>query len=985
MVERHLADKHKDKIPYIKVIREIENPENLDKPLVEEPEEGLSDPDGNHWKCNICDYKCVYKTEMISHSSTTHDEKSQFKCTVCPFKTSGKISFEQHIISKHVKEPEADYTMVYERIKGIKKPDSVEPPVPADEPFDTTPLWRRDMPRIRHIRGILLEEDNGKKSSESPKAAKRKSDIEPASKPAKVKAKSVSLDSPIIIEKVHKPGGSKIPEKTYTHAELKEKFGDYGRPSGSFYSCTMCTTYTSKYRQDIRDHLYMELKYWRWHCRDCGHLAVSHTRMLKHENKSHKDKKPVTVELQEREDIEQWVLHLMNYQREVMRGEGGDPSLSPAKSKAPASTRISPPTIILEDSGEKMIPSSSLEATPELSKTVDLTVAISRLTKNDESDDEDDDGNALVIDSTELDDSKDISSEQIDQILVKDTKNLYICKHCNLEFAGLRGFKIHVQINHLKRLAFICPYCDRSTNSETMMKAHIRTKHQGKQEVIVKNPHANGPELSTAFWEKEYGIVIPKKSKKKKRKFDDVEDTTIEEDKLPLSDICVKCGFTAINSTGLAAHMRAHAKRHSLKCGHCSFTANSQVDIWQHSEINHPQLDWKAEEMSSAGTSQDPPIQHIKKRHIEDYNEDIEEEPAAPLPTQVQPRVQKVFKCSYCKTVRSVSLPALRAHWNQYHKDVNDLSVYQTGVPFKFTESICDIPDMQKQVKCGYCSMKGSTLAVKGHIKKKHSNLPLRIIDIVDESREIWVCKWCNEKVEGVENKTSHHNMFHSHLSMRFHKEESVTKQKGFACPLCPFISATLIRMRTHVAKHTEVFKCKRCLRTFNNLQKATQHSTNEHAGLAAAIERVTNIDALMSKVSQSDLTDIPEDEPNSVPTTDIFRNLGVARKSTTKQLLKKSPGGIRSVARKSTHPLPRYPPGFKFDIEGLDSEVENLTKPVGWSYYGRPPTPVNLGNLNTVMSLGVAKMKVKCTKLAKLMNIDARVVLVDCKKQKTG
>ncbi|XP_063987939.1 uncharacterized protein Sov isoform X2 [Diachasmimorpha longicaudata] len=982
VVERHLTDKHPEKRPFVKVIREIENPDSLEKAPTEEPEEGISDPDGNHWKCNVCDYKCIYKTEMITHASTSHDEKSQFKCTACPFKTSGKINFEQHVISKHVNDPEVDCTMVYERIRGTKKPDSVEAP-PADEPFDTTPLWRRDMPRIRHIRGILLEEDNAKKSSESPKAGKRKSDVEPTAKPAKIRAKSNSFDGTVIIEKPKNAPASKTPERIYTHEELQEKFGPYGRPRGNMYFCTICATYNSKYRQEIRDHLYMELKYWRWHCKECGHLAVSHSRMLKHEYKVHKDKKPVTVELVEKEDIDQWVLNLMNHQRDIMRGEIGDSTATLLKSKVPLPTPISPLTITLEDSGEKIIPSSSLEASTDSSKIVDLTAAISKLTRNDESDEEDDDGNALIIDSKELDEEKDTSLDALGKVSLKESKKTYVCKHCNLEFSGLRGFKIHVQINHLKRLAFVCPYCDRSTNSETMMKAHIRKNHQGEEEKIIKNPYANGPELSSTFWEKEYGIVIPKKMKKKKRKVDDLDNQTTEEDKLALSDICLKCGFTAINATGLAAHMRAHAKRPALKCGHCSFTAHSQVDIWQHSEINHPDLDWKAEEIRTGTSSTDPPIQHVKKRHIDDYNEDIEEEATVvPLRGSNQ-TLQKIYNCFYCKNVRSLALATIRSHWTQYHKDVNELSPCQTGVPFKFTESIGEIADNRKQVKCSYCPMKGSLIAVKAHIKKKHNGLALRFIDIIDNSQEIWVCKWCDEKVKGVDNKTSHHNMFHSHLAMRFQKEEIGGKDKGFACPICSFISASLAKMRTHVVKHAEVFKCKRCLKPFNSLQKATQHSTNEHAGLAAAIEKsLTNVEALMAKVSQSDLVDIPEEESSTLPSTDIFRNLGVARKSTTKQLLKKPSGGVKSVARKSTHPLPRYPPGFKFDIEGLDSEVEALTKTTGWSYYGRPPTPISLANLNTVMSLGVAKMKVKCTKLAKLMNIDAQLNLVDYRKQ---
>lgn len=286
VVERHLSDKHPEKRPFVKVIRELENTENTQQSVQEEVEEEAPDPDGNHWKCNICDYKCVYKAEMVNHSTVTHDEKCQYKCSLCSFKTSGKIMFDQHINSKHPNESNVDYILMYQRIKGVNKKsaDNVEQSG-QEEPFDTTPLWRRDMPRIRHIRGILLEEEEeGSTESTSLKAGKRKSDSElSAIKPAKIKpGKSSSLDDTkqmrekskksLSIDKIEAENLSETSTDKIKESKVKlieddssdsdvGRFGPYGKSDGNMYVCTLCTQFKSKYKHDMRDHLYRELNY----------------------------------------------------------------------------------------------------------------------------------------------------------------------------------------------------------------------------------------------------------------------------------------------------------------------------------------------------------------------------------------------------------------------------------------------------------------------------------------------------------------------------------------------------------------------------------------------------------------------------------------------------------------------------------------------------------------------------------------------------
>jgi len=302
VVERHLTDKHPEKRPFVKVIREMENTENIQQPVPEETEEEVPDPDGNHWKCNLCDFKFVYKADVATHAETVHGESCQYKCTVCSFKTSGKILLEQHINSKHTYDSNADYTMIYQRIKGVNKRNTEAVDQSGqDEPFDTTPLWSRNMPRVRHIRGILLEEETetpatNEISSVTSKLSlgKRKSDAEIVMKPAKIKVsgKSISLDENNKLSK-EKSKRSLSCDKVSGEAEgeghvMKEsaqskvtgnksakdsmelidgndsdvgRFGPYGKPDANMYVCTLCNQFKSKYKHDMRDHLYRELNY----------------------------------------------------------------------------------------------------------------------------------------------------------------------------------------------------------------------------------------------------------------------------------------------------------------------------------------------------------------------------------------------------------------------------------------------------------------------------------------------------------------------------------------------------------------------------------------------------------------------------------------------------------------------------------------------------------------------------------------------------
>lgn len=138
---------------------------------------------------------------------------------------------------------------------------------------------------------------------------------------------------------------------------------------------------------------------------------------------------------------------------------------------------------------------------------------------------------------------------------------------------------------HLKRLGFCCPYCDRSTNSEVRMMQHVRTKHPDMPEKVIENKNTKTDDLTDEFWEREYGLVVPKKPKRRKRNFDELSKVEIEHP-------CDQCDF--IGNTG--AELKNHLKTHELKirrqCLNCSYQTYNAYEIRHHWEVNHPQREF---------------------------------------------------------------------------------------------------------------------------------------------------------------------------------------------------------------------------------------------------------------------------------------------------------------------------------------------------------------------------------------------------------
>ncbi|KAG5317105.1 ZN507 protein, partial [Acromyrmex heyeri] len=983
VVERHLTDKHPEKRPFVKVIREMENTENVQQSVPEETEEEVPDPDGNHWKCNLCDFKFVYKADVATHADTVHGESSQYKCTLCPFKTSGKILLEQHINSKHTYDSNADYTTIYQRIKGVNKRNTETVDQGGqEEPFDTTPLWSRNMPRVRHIRGILLEEETetpvtNEMSPVTSKLSlgKRKSDAEIVMKPAKIKVsgKSISLDENNKLSK-EKSKRSLSCDKVSGEAEgeghiMKEsaqskvtgnksakdsmelidgndsdvgRFGPYGKPDANMYVCTLCNQFKSKYKHDMRDHLYRELNYVRFHCKTCGYVSVNRKALLLHIGKRHNGEgtdEPLSPD----NAIEDWVMTLLKKQTDMIKAWN---HMNVIYKNIPVNASSSSSDV------------SSIKISAD-KKSVNLASTISNLQKDvledinkstiDSDDGDSRDNEDLVIDMKE-DEVYEVKSNEDksenDKLREKTDDDLdkpIVCKHCQTSFAGQRGFKLHVQYSHLKRLGFLCPYCDRSTNSQTMMRQHIRAKHPHDPERIIHNPDAWGnTKLSNEFWEKEYGLP-PLKTKKRKLNTENNVSTTAAS-ATTISSVsnrlekCEVCNFTAVNYTGLRSHMRTHSHQHNLKCLYCTYSCSYKAEMVEHWESNHPSVPLKyTERLSATDSSSSKTKTKLPTPQKQDVDTLKNEEGNSSSAV--------IYGCVYCN-LRSVSLPSIKQHWNLMHKDLKGSETsFAAKFPFKF-----------KEIRVSRLSKNPTK---KDVIERNQAKQTENLLPVIIPKRG-WICQWCQELCETNNDRIRHHNMFHSHLPQKW-KEQQQQQQKEQAQ------ADTSIRLPAY---STEKYATNS--KNLSSFESVVENLITKH----------------VNQIEPGDMKNKNDQNCNlNTSTSKGNSHQAVARKSTTKSAIscaRPGPRVFKAVARKSTNP--RYPPNFfkplleehSTDVEYEEEEIQNKQFV---SHYGIPSSPVNLTELNTYMVVGGHSMRVNCLTLATLINIKPKILVKDIRK----
>lgn len=326
VVERHMKEKHPTKKAFDFVIREPDESDGQKKQeeKIEEPATPVIPqvPQDPQWQCGLCKFCSVTQQEMVNHTSLKHAIKSQYKCGYCNVRSSVRASFDAHFAAKHLYQPFRVLCMYY-RIDS----EDIEPISQGNGQHSHEPLWKRNDPeRIRHIRGILIDDD---------------------------------------------------PE---TRKTLLKQTGT-GKPDKGEFVCPMCRSFKTSCVATFRSHLCREADYLRYECAECGVSNALLPSLQRHFTKMHH--KPFTqesyVNLPVEDDKENWVEGVISHQEQLIKCwlEKGGPEPSeqtgamavhqppPAKastsrrssassvSSAPSSEGSSQQGVVLHDSGSE--------------------------------------------------------------------------------------------------------------------------------------------------------------------------------------------------------------------------------------------------------------------------------------------------------------------------------------------------------------------------------------------------------------------------------------------------------------------------------------------------------------------------------------------------------------------------------------------------------------------------------------------------------
>ena len=138
-----------------------------------------------------------------------------------------------------------------------------------EETADVQPLWKKNEPRLRHIRGILLEEELKGHKGKDTSSSREEMDCD-------------LPDDPV--------------------------YGSYGVPSNGMLCCPLCENYRVSYSRDFKFHLYRELKYKKFLCSKCNVGGSSRMQVRKHIEKQHPKENAFIQEIASNPALEDWVL-----------------------------------------------------------------------------------------------------------------------------------------------------------------------------------------------------------------------------------------------------------------------------------------------------------------------------------------------------------------------------------------------------------------------------------------------------------------------------------------------------------------------------------------------------------------------------------------------------------------------------------------------------------------------------------------------------
>ncbi|KAK9874348.1 hypothetical protein WA026_002698 [Henosepilachna vigintioctopunctata] len=369
-VERHIGEKHKSKECSVIVLRAMDSePFDENHQVLAPFPIAMNQKSMKLWRCCMCKYRCYTQDEAELHAKNKHDIECRYKCALCTFKSNIVSEFTGHFKTDHA-DNNVDIILAYH-----KDDDPNEASSEMDQ-FDTTPLWLRDKPRVRHIRGILFDENlpakkksstlktqvaenqpiSGSTGSPLPKKRKRSTSAIPENstynegseddvqmktetdKAAHIPVLPIprSEDDVIIIDddeedtmeqqaspyqSADRPHEIVVPERLLDDVDLLCAFGDVGIPVNKNFKCPKCDSYKTTKIRDFIQHVTKEISYQRFKCGLCDEKFITFDAINTH-CIVHHDGLANNIPLPIDPSLKRWLIILLEKQSSIIRNLG---------------------------------------------------------------------------------------------------------------------------------------------------------------------------------------------------------------------------------------------------------------------------------------------------------------------------------------------------------------------------------------------------------------------------------------------------------------------------------------------------------------------------------------------------------------------------------------------------------------------------------------------------------------------------------------
>ena len=179
--EKHVKDTHTNRNISVRDVRKdsiaraaMKNNSNIDNDI-EGPEKTIlrekTDITYRPFRCGICEHAQITQDAILEHIRQSHNgihKPSKFKCLFCNETSNDKVVISRHFesshsdVDSHILECNAiqlyfiDPYNVSSTNTGMSVAHAANENMEMEEKRE--PLWKRDMPGLKHIRGILYEE-----------------------------------------------------------------------------------------------------------------------------------------------------------------------------------------------------------------------------------------------------------------------------------------------------------------------------------------------------------------------------------------------------------------------------------------------------------------------------------------------------------------------------------------------------------------------------------------------------------------------------------------------------------------------------------------------------------------------------------------------------------------------------------------------------------------------------------------------------------